>query len=669
MPILGRVGQARPRAACTALMLVLAAILLAIPGAAVAAPTASFTISPASPQQGQLVTYTSTGACDVAPCTNRWYHPEEFATGVAQPRKVASFTYTGTPGIRTVQLTIRNANGASSSVTRSFTLRAGTADTTSPNTTITSAPSNPTTSTDASMVFNSSETGSTFACSRDSSAYAACTDPKTYSGLAMGAHTFSVRAADASGNVDATPATWNWTVNQAQADTTAPDTTITSAPTDSTSTSASVSFTGTDNVGVAGFDCRIDGGTYASCASPKSYTALSVGSHTVDVRSKDAAGNVDATAASATWAVLASADTTAPTTTITAAPSNGTSTSASVSFTGADNVGVSRFECRVDAAAYATCVSPKAYSSLAIGSHTVNVRAYDAAGNVDATPAAASWTISGAQTGNNCMAVPSACGYPDTTNTGTLPGITRTAVSGNVTLSTPNQVYENKTVSGGITVTAANVTIRNVKVTSRGWAVRCRPQDGNCSNLSIQDTEIDLNGETGGYGIVCNSYTATRVFIHDGADGAYLCSNATVRDSFISLGPDTNSDGWADSTGFCSGPEHFDGLSSDGGAGYVIDHNTIRNPCSQTSAILMSTNSGGISNVQITNNLLAGGGYTLYCAATSSGLGGTNNISGNRIAKTYRPQGGYYGPVAYCSTPGVNFHGNVWDETGAAISG
>jgi hypothetical protein len=238
-----------------------------------------------------------------------------------------------------------------------------------------------------------------------------------------------------------------------------------------------------------------------------------------------------------------------------------------------------------------------------------------------------------------------------------------------VTLNTAGQVYENKTVAGGITVTAANVTIRNVKVTSRGWAIRCRPQDGNCSNLTIQDTEIDLNGETGGYGIVCNSYTATRVFIHDGADGAYLCSNATVRDSFISLGPDTNSDGWADSTGFCSGTEHFDGLSSDGGGGYVIDHNTIRNPCSQTSAILMSTNSGGISNVQITNNLLAGGGYTLYCAATSSGLGGTNNISGNRIAKTYRPNGGYYGPVAYCSTPGVNFHGNVWDETGAAISG
>ena len=138
MPVLGRVGQARPRTGRTALMLVLAAILLVIPATAAAAPTASFTISPASPQQGQAVTFTSTGACDVAPCTNRWYHPEEFATGVAQPRKVASFTYTGTPGPRTVQLTIRNTRGVSRSVTRSFTLRAATADTTSPNTTITS---------------------------------------------------------------------------------------------------------------------------------------------------------------------------------------------------------------------------------------------------------------------------------------------------------------------------------------------------------------------------------------------------------------------------------------------------------------------------------------------------------------------------------------------------
>lgn len=266
------------------------------------------------------------------------------------------------------------------------------------------------------------------------------------------------------------------------------------------------------------------------------------------------------------------------------------------------------------------------------------------------------------------MPNPAACGYPDVSTTGTLPGVARQAVNGNVTLSTAGQVYENKTVTGVIKVTAPNVTIRNVKVTTGGWAIRCRPQDGNCSNLTIQDTEINLDGDLGGYGIVCENYTATRLFIHNGADGAYLCSNATIRDSLIALGPDANNDGWPDSNSFCAGsPQHFDGLSSDGGSHQVYDHNTIRNPCSQTSAILISTNSSAISSVRITNNLMAGGGYTLYCAATAGGTGGDPEVvTGNRIARTYRPQGGYYGPIAYCDSAEV-FTGNVWDDTGASL--
>ena len=37
--------------------------------------------------------------------------------------------------------------------------------------------------------------------------------------------------------------------------------------------------------------------------------------------------------------------------------------------------------------------SPKAYTGLASGSHSFEVRAIDAAGNVDATPASRAWTI------------------------------------------------------------------------------------------------------------------------------------------------------------------------------------------------------------------------------------------------------------------------------------
>jgi hypothetical protein len=51
------------------------------------------------------------------------------------------------------------------------------------------------------------------------------------------------------------------------------------------------------------FECRIDGGSWTSCSSPKAYDDLSDGSHAFDVRARDAAGNVDPTPASRVWTV------------------------------------------------------------------------------------------------------------------------------------------------------------------------------------------------------------------------------------------------------------------------------------------------------------------------------------------------------------------------------
>src|SRR5436190_164996 len=86
------------------------------------------------------------------------------------------------------------------------------------------------------------------------------------------------------------------------------------------------------------------------------------------------------------------ADTTAPDTTISATPASLTN-SASASFTFTSNETNSTFESRVDGAAFAAATSPQALTSITDGSHTFEVRARDAAGNVDATPATASWTL------------------------------------------------------------------------------------------------------------------------------------------------------------------------------------------------------------------------------------------------------------------------------------
>jgi len=176
------------------------------------------------------------------------------------------------------------------------------ADTTPPDTTITTGPVGTVTSASASFEFSATETGSTFECQLDAGAFEACTSPTAYSGLAAGQHAFSVRATDAAGNTDATPATRTWTVEAAPTDTSPPDTTITTGPFGTvTSASATFEFSATETGST--FECQLDAGAFEACTSPTAYSGLAAGQHTFGVRATDAAGNTDATPATRTWTV------------------------------------------------------------------------------------------------------------------------------------------------------------------------------------------------------------------------------------------------------------------------------------------------------------------------------------------------------------------------------
>lgn len=89
----------------------------------------------------------------------------------------------------------------------------GAVDTTPPETTIDSGPTGTVGSGSAGFTFSPSEAGSTFECALDGETFGACASPKAYTNLASGEHTFQVRATDAAGNVDATPASRTWTAD------------------------------------------------------------------------------------------------------------------------------------------------------------------------------------------------------------------------------------------------------------------------------------------------------------------------------------------------------------------------------------------------------------------------------------------------------------------------
>jgi hypothetical protein len=86
-------------------------------------------------------------------------------------------------------------------------------DTTPPDTTTSGGPSGPTKDSTPTYHFASNEAGATFMCRIDSAAYAPCTSPHTTAPLANGSHNFYVRAVDAAGNSDPTPASRSFKVD------------------------------------------------------------------------------------------------------------------------------------------------------------------------------------------------------------------------------------------------------------------------------------------------------------------------------------------------------------------------------------------------------------------------------------------------------------------------
>jgi hypothetical protein len=175
-----------------------------------------------------------------------------------------------------------------------------------PNTAIYEGPSGPTDDPEPRFqLVASKDSGVHYECRFAPGAWEPCEDVYEPGPLADATYAMEVRAVDEFG-ADPTPATRAFTV-----DTVAPNTVIGAGPKKAVSDNRPAFEFRSSEAG-SRFECRLDGGAWAACASPYRSDALADGEHRFEVRAVDAAGNADATPAA--WAFRV--DTTPPVTVI-----------------------------------------------------------------------------------------------------------------------------------------------------------------------------------------------------------------------------------------------------------------------------------------------------------------------------------------------------------------
>lgn len=222
----------------------------------------------------------------------------------------------------------------------------------------------------------------------------------TFDSLDEGEHTVDIRATNGRGLTSTDTVTFT-------VDSITPEVTIT-APEDSSTidtANTTVEWDGDDDgTGIDHYEISIDGSTWEDVGTDTSYDLedLDDGDHEVEVKAVDGAGNENITSVEFT------VDTTAPELTITK-PSHGSYQPADVTvrWNGDDDTsGIDYYEVRMDGGQWIYVGTNESYefTSISEGTHTVEVRAVDLAGNeivesrdfeVDATPPTATGSPTG----------------------------------------------------------------------------------------------------------------------------------------------------------------------------------------------------------------------------------------------------------------------------------
>jgi hypothetical protein len=280
----------------------------------------------------------------------------------------------------------------------------------------------------------------------------------------------------------------------------------------------------------------------------------------------------------------------------------------------------------------------------------------------------------------NCAAKPSSCGYPDATNTGVPAGTTLKAVPGQltsgpgwsynaststVTVTAKGTVLSGLAITGTLQISASNVTVKNVQVTSGGnFGISLAHTTG----VTIQNSAISGQNSTAGR----VSYAIDDVY-GDSTGMIIKANNISNFRTAIQVSTGQVDSNYIHDPGFVAG-DHTNGIYVNGGTqSLMIWNNTIFDSMGQTDAINLDAGTPGpsapVANKTVSDNLLAGGAYTIYGGAASGSPTSNIVIQDNRFGQLYYAKSGLYGPAYYFNAAGTGnkWTMNIWDTTGQTV--
>ena len=244
--------------------------------------------------------------------------------------------------------------------------------------------------------------------------------------------------------------------------------------------------------------------------------------------------------------------------------------------------------------------------------------------------------------------------YPNATNTGVQAGTNLTTYNGQLTLSTPGQVVSGLIITGGVEITASNVTLKDCIIevpNNANWNVGIA---GGLTGVVLQNCEIvgaGTSGTLGSYGIYVrgnSQVTINAVNMHDVGQGLVLNDGqVTLENSYIH---DLNA----------GSGTHYEDVGYFGDAksstfSLNIQNNTLINQRNQTASVFLQNYFGGLNNITVNNNVLVGGDYTIYVDGSASSAPVSNvSITNNHMGA------GIYGITDFMKSSPV-YTGNVND--------